>query len=112
MSDGTPESRGQRLVGDWSPRLAEIIDDVVFGEVWERPGLSPRERSLVTVAALTSLGAERELAGHLRRAAENGVTEQEVGELLLHLSFYLGTPRVLAAAAAAREGFPRTTTGP
>jgi 4-carboxymuconolactone decarboxylase len=98
-------SAGQRAVGDIAPRLAEITDDVLFGDVWERPGLSPRDRSLITVAALVALYRTNELPGHLRRALDNGLTRDELAEAFTHLAFYAGWPCAVTAVRVAREVF-------
>ncbi len=98
-------SPAQRLVGDVAPKLAELTDDVLFGDVWERPGLSKRDRSLVTVAALVALYRTNELPGHLRRALDNGVTRDELVELITHLAFYAGWPTAMSAMRAAQEVF-------
>lgn len=74
-----------------------------WGEVWSRPGLARRERSIVTLAALVSLGAERELAMHVRAARRHGLSEDEIGEVLLHTAVYAGLPRANRAFAIARE---------
>ena len=66
------QSRAQQLMGDIAPKLAELTDDVLFGDVWARPGLSQRDRSLITVAALTALARTDQLASHLGRALDNG----------------------------------------
>jgi 4-carboxymuconolactone decarboxylase len=94
---------GQRLVGDLAPKLAELTDDVLFGDVWARPGLSPRDRSLITVAALVSLYRAEQLGPHLRRAVDNGVTEDELVEVITHLAFYAGWPNAMTAIRVARE---------
>jgi 4-carboxymuconolactone decarboxylase len=91
------------LVGDVAPKLAELTDDVLFGDVWERPGLSKRDRSLITVAALVALYRTNELPGHLRRALDNGVPKEELAELFTHLAFYSGWPTAMSAARAAKE---------
>lgn len=96
---------GQRAVGDIAPYLAELTDDVLFGDVWERPGLSKRDRSLITVAALTALYRTGELKGHLGRALANGVTREELAELFTHLAFYAGWPCAVNAVRVAREVF-------
>jgi len=77
----------QRLMGDLAPKLAQLTDDVLFGDVWERPQLAPRDRSLVTVAALVALYRTDQMASHMRRALDNGVTTEELGELITHLAF-------------------------
>ena len=101
MTD-TP-SAAQKIVGDFAPKLGELTDEVLFADVWERPGLSPRDRSLITVAALVSGGNTQQLSGHIARALQNGVTPAELGEAMTHLAFYTGWPRALSAVAVARE---------
>ena len=88
-----------------APRLAELTADVLFGDVWERPGLSKRDRSLITVATLTALYRTDQLRGHIRRAEQNGVTRDELAELITHLAFYAGWPTAVNAAAVAQEVF-------
>ena len=107
MSEPEQETVAQRLIGDFAPKLAELTDDVLFGDVWARPELSPRERSLVTVAALVANGNTEQLAGHLNRARENGVTEAELAEVITHLAFYAGWPRAMSAVRVAREVFKK-----
>jgi 4-carboxymuconolactone decarboxylase len=84
-----------------APRLAELTADVLFGDIWERPGLSKRDRSLITVSALIALYRTDQLRGHLRRAEENGVTREEIAEVITHLAFYAGWPNAVNAAAVA-----------
>jgi len=98
-------SPAQRLIGDVAPKLVELTDEVLFGDVWERPGLSKRDRSLITVAALVALSRTRELPGHLGRALTNGVTRDELVELITHLAFYAGWPCAMSAMVAAKEVF-------
>ena len=101
-------SPAQRMIGDVAPKLAELTDDVLFGDIWERPGLSPRDRSLVTVAALVALYRTNELPGHLRRALDNGVSRDELVELITHLAFYAGWPTASSAVTIARRVFEET----
>ena len=75
--------------------------------MWARPELSPRDRSLVTVAALVAGGNTEQLAGHLNRALENGVTETELAEVITHLAFYAGWPRAMSAVRVARDVFKK-----
>jgi 4-carboxymuconolactone decarboxylase len=104
-SDPTP---AQRLVGDIAPKLAELTDDVLFGDVWSRPQLSPRDRSLVTCAALITNGSTEQLRGHLTRARANGLSEVELVEAITHLAFYAGWPRAMSAVSVARDVFTST----
>jgi 4-carboxymuconolactone decarboxylase len=89
------------------PKLAEISDTVIYGEIWERPGLSKRDRSLIVVATLIALGRERQLEGHLARALANGVTKDEIGEIITHLAFYAGWPAAMTAATIAKDVFEK-----
>lgn len=89
--------------GDIAPRLTEITDSVLFDDVWQRPELSPRDRSLVTVAALVALYRTNEFPFHLRKAIENGVTRDEIIEVITHLAFYSGWPTAATALGIARE---------
>jgi 4-carboxymuconolactone decarboxylase len=90
---------------DVAPGLGEYTDNVLFGDVWERPGLSKRDRSLITVATLIALYRTNELPFHLKRALENGVTREELGELITHLAFYSGWPTAATAVGIARQVF-------
>ena len=83
---------------DFMPKLVELTDDPLFGDVWERPGLSKRDRSLIVITALTALGKERQLVGHLNRALDNGLTVEEIKEAITHLAFYSGWPTAMTAA--------------
>ena len=74
---------------DIAPALGDYTDNVLFGDLWKRPGLSPRDRSLITVATLVALYRTNELPFHLNKALENGVTKDELIELITHLAFYL-----------------------
>ena len=89
------------------PKLAELTDDVLFGDVWERAELSKRDRSLVTVAALIANGNTEQLTGHLKRAKDNGLSETELAEVIIHLAFYAGWPRAMSAVKVAREVFKK-----
>jgi 4-carboxymuconolactone decarboxylase len=91
--------------GDLAPRLTEISDTVLFDDVWQRPGLSPRDRSLITVASLISLYRVNELPFHLGKALENGVTRDEIIEMVTHLAFYSGWPTAASALTIVRQVF-------
>ena len=102
---GAQPRPSQRAIGDFAPKLAELTDDVLYGEVWERPQLSKRDRSLVTVSALIAMNRPDQLRSHLIRARENGVTREELIETITHLAFYSGWPNAVTAIAVAREVF-------
>ncbi|MCX7863688.1 MAG: carboxymuconolactone decarboxylase family protein [Novosphingobium sp.] len=91
--------------GHIAPRLAEITDEVLFGDIWERPGLSKRDRSLITVATLIALCRLNELPFHMGRALENGVTRDELVEMITHLAFYAGWPAANSAVGIAAKLF-------
>jgi 4-carboxymuconolactone decarboxylase len=103
MADGKTPMRAPW--GDIAPRLTEISDTLLFDDVWQRPGLSPRDRSLVTVACLISLYRNNELPFHLTKAVENGVTRDEIIEMITHPAFYSGWPTASTAVAIARQAF-------
>ncbi|HTS10910.1 MAG TPA: carboxymuconolactone decarboxylase family protein [Candidatus Limnocylindrales bacterium] len=101
-------SAAQRAMGDIAPKLAELSDKVLFGDVWERKELSKRDRSLITVAALIALNRTEQLRFHLQRALENGVKQQELVEEITHLAFYSGWPTAVNAVTVAREVFSKS----
>jgi 4-carboxymuconolactone decarboxylase len=105
MSATSEPSTAQRLVGDIAPKLAELTDEVLFGDVWARPELARRDRSLVTVASLVTTGSTEQLVSHLRLAKRNGVTETELVEAIVHLAFYAGWPRAMSAITVAKRVF-------
>ena len=98
-------SGAERMFGDFAPALVRFTDDVLFGEVWRRTELTPKERSLVTVAALATAGNTEQLVFHLGLAKENGNTEAELIEAITHLAFYAGWPRAMAAMGVAKQVF-------
>jgi 4-carboxymuconolactone decarboxylase len=98
-----PSTIGQ--VRDVFPKLGELTDQVLFGDVWERKGLSKRDRSLATVTALAVIGQSEQLRGHLWRALDNGVTKEEIIELMTHLAFYCGWANAGSAALVAKRVF-------
>src|SRR5690349_10762454 len=87
------------------PGLIDLSERELFGEVWERPGLSKRDRSLITCATLIALGREKQLVGHLQRALDNGLTKNELSEVITHLAFYAGWPAAMTAALVAKGVF-------
>jgi 4-carboxymuconolactone decarboxylase len=98
-------SGAEKMFGDFAPALVHFTDDVLFGEAWKRPQLSPRDRSLITVAALTAGGNTEQLSFHLQYAKDNGATEQELIEAITHLAFYAGWPKAMSAMAVAKQVF-------
>lgn len=88
-----------------APKLMELTDKVVFGDMWERPELSKRDRSLITVAMLVANHRDRQLPGHLGRAMDNGVTQEELVEIITHAAFYAGWPCAMTAATIAKDFF-------
>ncbi|MEJ2007632.1 MAG: carboxymuconolactone decarboxylase family protein [Acidobacteriota bacterium] len=99
-------SGAQKLMGDVDPKLAELTDNVLFGDVWERKELSKRDRSLVTVSALIAMNRPEQLRFHLQRAVENGVKKEELIETMTHLAFYSGWPNAVTAITTFKEVFP------
>lgn len=102
-----PQSRAQQLYGDISPKMAELTDDVLYADIWERPELSKRDRSLVTVAALIALNRPDQLRSHLNLARKNGLKEEELIETITHMAFYSGWPSAVSALAIAKEVFKK-----
>ena len=96
--------------GDLAPHLAELTDTVLFGDLWENPALSPRDRSLVTITSLISLYRTNELPFHMKKALENGVTKDEIIGTITHLAFYAGWPPAMSALTIARQVFADTKT--
>jgi 4-carboxymuconolactone decarboxylase len=100
-------SRAQQLMGDIAPKLAELTDGVLYADIWERPELSKRDRSLITVAALIALQRPDQLRSHFALARKNGVTEAELVETITHLAFYAGWPNAVTAVSVAKEVFQK-----
>lgn len=104
---GTPDPPPFDLAHAFAPRLMELVGDPLYSTVWTDPALSPRDRSIATVAVLAALYRPEELPDHLRRAIDNGVTRDEIAALLTHVAFYAGFPAAISASAIAA----RTLTG-
>jgi len=100
-------SAAEKIIGDFAPKLVELTDRVLFGDVWERQELSKRDRSLVTVAALVAMNRPEQLRFHLARARENGVKRDELIEVITHLAFYAGWPNAMSAITVAKEVFQK-----
>lgn len=104
-SERQQPSGAQRMFGDFAPALVGFTDEVLFGQVWQRSELSPKERSLATVSALVTLGNTDQLVFHLGLAKRNGNSEEELIEAITHLAFYAGWPKAMAAMAVAKQVF-------
>lgn len=109
----TPESQGpsraQQLLGDIAPELADLTDEVLYARVWERPELSKRDRSLITVSALIAMNRPDQLRSHIGLGRTNGLSREEIGEAITHLAFYAGWPNSVTAVGVAREVFNNET---
>jgi 4-carboxymuconolactone decarboxylase len=108
IKEGSMPSRqspptAKELIGSVAPKLIEITDNVLYGDIWERPGLNKRDRSLITVATLVALNRTEQQPWHFERALENGVSKDEIIELIMHLAFYAGWPNAMSAVLKARE---------
>ena len=105
MATGKAMPTTRERIGDVAPKLADLTEQVLFGDIWERPGLSKRDRSVITVSALVAMNRTEQLPFHLSRALENGVTKDELVELITHLAFYSGWPTAMSAMGLAKEAF-------
>jgi 4-carboxymuconolactone decarboxylase len=97
----------EKMIGDFAPKLVDLTDRVLFGDIWERKELSKRDRSLVTVAALIALNRPEQLRFHLANALENGLKKEELIEVMTHLAFYSGWPNAMSAIMIAKEVFSK-----
>jgi 4-carboxymuconolactone decarboxylase len=98
-------SAAREALRAFAPKLVDLTDNVLFGDVWERKGLSKRDRSLITCAALIALNRTEQQVGHFQRALNNGVTKDELLEVITHLAFYGGWPVAMSAAQTAKKVF-------
>jgi len=98
-------SAARDALRSFAPKLVDLTDNVLFGDVWERPGLSKRDRSLITCATLVALNRTEQQTGHFQRALNNGVKKEELLELITHLAFYSGWPTAMSAMRLAKEAF-------
>jgi 4-carboxymuconolactone decarboxylase len=105
MANDKPLPTTRERIGDVAPKLVDLTEKVLFGDIWERPSLSKRDRSLITVSALVAMNRTEQLPFHLNRALENGVTKDELVELITHLAFYSGWPTAMSAIMLAKEVF-------
>jgi 4-carboxymuconolactone decarboxylase len=107
MSTSKDPSAVRTGLGDFAPKLVGITEEVLFGDVWERPQLSKRDRSLITCAALVATGKTEQLDFHIPNAIKNGVTQEEVVEMITHLAFYAGWPSAMSAMNRAKALFAK-----
>lgn len=107
MTNSKEPTVAQKLLGDFAPKLVELTDDVLFGDVWAGNGLSPRDRSLITVSSLLTGGNTEQLKSHLMLAKQNGLSEEELIEAITHLVFYAGWPKAMSAMMVAKEVFAK-----
>jgi len=105
MKTNQPPSAVRNALGQFAPKLVDLTDDVLFGDVWERPQLSKRDRSLITCAALIATGKTEQMDFHFPNAIRNGVTEEEIVEMITHLAFYAGWPSAISAVSRAKALF-------
>lgn len=105
MASQTPKPIARELIGDVAPKLVELTEKVLFGDIWERRGLATRDRCLITVASLVALNRTEQLRFHLERALENGVSKDELVEVITHLAFYSGWPTAMSAMVMAKDVF-------
>ena len=104
MAKAPPSAKRDRIKA-FTPALVDYTNDVVYGDLWERKGLSKRDRSLITVATLVATYRPEQLKGHTERALANGVTKEEISELITHLAFYAGWPAAMSAARVVKQVF-------
>jgi 4-carboxymuconolactone decarboxylase len=100
-----PSTSARDVVRKVAPKLIDMTEKVVYGDVWERPGLSKRDRSLITLSALIAMNRADQLKGHLERALVNGVTKDEIGEVITHMALYAGWPTAMTAGRIASQVF-------
>ena len=103
MSTSKPASPLRNAIGVIAPKLVDLTEDVLFGDVWERPQLSKRDRSLITCAALIATGKTEQMEFHFPNAIKNGVTGEELVEMITHLAFYVGWPSAMSAINKAKS---------
>lgn len=98
------QTAGRDILGDFAPKFAEINDDILFGEVWSREEeLSPKTRSIITITALISGGNFEQLKYHIQKGRENGISKEEIAEIITHIAFYAGWPKAWSAFNVAKE---------
>jgi 4-carboxymuconolactone decarboxylase len=101
--ESTTQSDMEKLFGTFAPKLVSLTDGILFGDIWERTELSPRDRSLVTIAGLLAGGNIEQLNWHIPYGVKNGLTEAEITEVITHLAFYAGWPKAVSAMTVAKR---------
>ena len=94
-------------LAEFAPKLVDLTEGVLFGDVWERPELSKRDRSLITCAALIATGKTEQMDFHFPNAINNGLTQAELVEMITHLAFYVGWPNAMSAVNRAKDVFAK-----
>lgn len=112
MSDSQQPPTASQILSEFAPKMTSLTQEVLFGDVWERPELPKRDRSLATVSALVAGGNAEQLVSHLRLARRNGLTETELKEVMVHLAFYAGWPRAMSALLVAKRVFAEDEDAP
>ena len=107
MNDKKPPTATRKLLGEFAPKLVDLTDDVLFGDVWERSQLSKRDRSMITCAALIATGKTEQMEFHFPNAIKNGVTREELVEMITQLAFYAGWPSAMSAMTKAKQLFEK-----
>jgi 4-carboxymuconolactone decarboxylase len=110
-SESKRATRVEAQFGQIAPSLVQYTTDVLFRDLWLRPALAPRDRSLVTVSALIATGQVAQITYHLNRAMDNGLTREEAGEVLGHLAFYAGWPNAFSAAPVVKDVIEKRAAG-
>jgi 4-carboxymuconolactone decarboxylase len=107
MSTKEPHAAAQNAIGDIAPKLAELTDRILFDDIWERSQLGKRDRSLITCAALIATGKFEQMDFHIPNALKNGVTQEELVEMITHLAFYAGWPNAMSAVNRVKTIFAK-----
>lgn len=105
MTTQQTQPNPRSAMAEVAPKLAELTETVLFGDIWERPQLSKRDRSLMIVAVLTALYRTDQLRGHIGRALDNGLSKEEIAEIITQMAFYAGWPTAVNAANVAKQVF-------
>src|SRR5215472_8954130 len=111
MNANKPATAARKAIGELAPKLVDLTEDVLFGDVWERPQLSKRDRSLITCAALVATGKTEQMDFHFPNAIRNGVTAEEIVEMITHLAFYVGWPNAMSAVNRAKTLLAKSNAG-